>query len=123
VFFRIGGVLGSGKSPLTAIQAGGVPAVALLVALLLTRLHPVIGGWCLVLTGVSIITASPFLEFRLARMVPSEAIVLALAFPLIFVGLFFNRVFRDTREESGRHAVRPPRPPQYAEQFDFGGRS
>ncbi|MDP2859437.1 MAG: hypothetical protein Q8P50_15875 [Bacillota bacterium] len=120
VFFRIGGALGAGQNPLAAIQAGRLPAAALLSGLLLTRVHPVIGGWCLTLSGAAIITASPFLEFRLASVIPSEAIVLALSFPLIFLGLFFNRAVRDARAETGRRVTRPP---QVIEEFRFAGRS
>jgi len=120
VFFFIGGALGAGRNALVAIQAGGPPVVALLSGLLLTRMHPVIGGWCLTLCGAAIIAASPFLEFRLTSVIPSEAIVLALSFPLIFLGLLFNRAVRDARGETDRRDIRPPK---VVEEFRFAGRS
>jgi len=117
-FFRAGTAIGAGRSLLVAAKATGIPGIALVLCLLLTRLHPLAGGWFLILTGVSIIAASPFLEFRLASVLPFEAIVLALSLPLIFCGFLFVRVIRDTRETSRRDV----RPAQTFDEFRFAGR-
>ncbi len=117
-FFRAGTAIGAGQSPLVAAKVMGLPGFALVFCLLLTRLHPLAGGWFLILSGVSVIAASSFLEFRLASLLPFETIVLALSLPLIFCGFLFVRVVRDNRETARRDA----RLAQAFDEFRFAGR-